>query len=189
MEERNTNFYINDGLIMQGKQIDTSVAVKIALDHGWSSIKGEHIFMETLVSPVDYTPLTNSGLLEYRGKKYIIGQPVATGRETGNQRFSSAIILSMRFWWRPPSNSAFRKASTIWQARPAPTTRPPRHRALASLWRRVYSALKESLQQQARMPWILLADMEMPTPVPQNSSAFSHWPFTTASQAGTAMSG
>ena len=74
MEERNTNFYINDGLIMQGEQIDTSVAVKIALDHGWSSIKGEHIFMETLVSPVDYTPLTNSGLLEYRGKKYIIGQ-------------------------------------------------------------------------------------------------------------------
>ena len=74
MEERNTNFYINDGLIMQGEQIDTNVDVKIALDHGWSSIKGEHIFMETLVSPVDYTPLTNSGLLEYRGKKYIIGQ-------------------------------------------------------------------------------------------------------------------
>lgn len=48
MEERNTNFFINDGLIMQGEQIDTSVAVKIALDHGWSSIKGEHIFMETL---------------------------------------------------------------------------------------------------------------------------------------------
>ena len=46
MEVRNTNFYINDGLIMQGKQIDTSVAVKIALDHGWSSIKGEHIFMK-----------------------------------------------------------------------------------------------------------------------------------------------
>jgi len=44
MEERNTNFFINDGLIMQGEQIDTSVAVKIALDHGWSSIKGEHNF-------------------------------------------------------------------------------------------------------------------------------------------------
>ena len=28
MEERNTNFYTNDGLIMQGEQIDTSVAVK-----------------------------------------------------------------------------------------------------------------------------------------------------------------
>ena len=38
--------------------------VKIALDHGWSSIKGEHIFMETSVVPVDYTPLTNHGLLE-----------------------------------------------------------------------------------------------------------------------------
>lgn len=74
MEERNTNFYINDGLIMQYEQIDIGAPVKIALDHGWSSIKGEHIFIETLVSPADYTPLTNSGLLEYRGKKYIIGQ-------------------------------------------------------------------------------------------------------------------
>ena len=49
-------------------------AVKIALDHGWSSIKGEHIFMETSVVPVEYTPLTNNGLLEYRGRKYIVGQ-------------------------------------------------------------------------------------------------------------------
>lgn len=48
--------------------------VKIALDHGWSSIKGEHIFMETSVVPVEYTPLTNNGLLEYRGRKYIVGQ-------------------------------------------------------------------------------------------------------------------
>ena len=48
--------------------------VKIALDHGWSSIKGEHIFMETSVVPVDYTPLTNHGLLEYKGQKYIVGQ-------------------------------------------------------------------------------------------------------------------
>ena len=74
MEERNTNYYTKDGLIMQYEQIDIGAPVKIALDHGWSSIKGEHIFIETLVSPVDYTPLTNSGLLEYRGKKYIIGQ-------------------------------------------------------------------------------------------------------------------
>lgn len=74
MEERNTNYYTKDGLIMRYEQIDIGAPVKIALDHGWSSIKGEHIFIETLVSPVDYTPLTNSGLLEYRGKKYIIGQ-------------------------------------------------------------------------------------------------------------------
>ena len=37
----------------------TMVPVKIALDHGWSSIKGEHIFMETSVVPVDYTRVKN----------------------------------------------------------------------------------------------------------------------------------
>lgn len=52
----------------------TMVPVKIALDHGWSSIKGEHTFMETSVVPVDYEPLTKNGLLEYKGKKYIVGQ-------------------------------------------------------------------------------------------------------------------
>lgn len=50
----------------------TMAPVKIALDHGWSSIKGEHIFMETSVVQVDYTPLTNHGLLEYKGQKYIV---------------------------------------------------------------------------------------------------------------------
>ncbi|MFR8448990.1 MAG: hypothetical protein ACLVB0_00070 [Fusicatenibacter saccharivorans] len=30
--------------------------------------------METSVVPVDYTPLTNHGLLEYKGQKYIVGQ-------------------------------------------------------------------------------------------------------------------
>ena len=52
----------------------TMAPVKIALDHGWSSIKGENIFMETSVVPVDYEPLTKNGLLEYKGKKYIVGQ-------------------------------------------------------------------------------------------------------------------
>ena len=33
----------------------TMAPVKIALDHGWSSIKGEHFFMETSVVQVDYT--------------------------------------------------------------------------------------------------------------------------------------
>ena len=54
----------------------TMAPVKIALDHGWSSIKGEHIFMETSVVPVDYTPLTNHGLLEYKGQKYIVGNDI-----------------------------------------------------------------------------------------------------------------
>lgn len=73
-EKRNINYYAVDGLIMQGEHVDVNVPIKIALDHGWSSIKGEHIFMENLVTQVDYTPLTNNGLLEYSGRKYIIGQ-------------------------------------------------------------------------------------------------------------------
>lgn len=73
-EKRNINYYAVDGLIMQGEHVDVNVPIKIALDHGWSSIKGEHLFMENLVTQVDYTPLTNNGLLEYRGRKYIIGQ-------------------------------------------------------------------------------------------------------------------
>lgn len=67
--------YMMNGINMTEKGlIKENVPVKVALDHGWSSIKGEHIFMETSVVPVDYTPLTNHGLLEYKGQKYIIGQ-------------------------------------------------------------------------------------------------------------------
>ena len=56
-------------------------------------------------------------------------------------------------------------------------------------------AADQRLEQRRERPFsreelaVLFAAMLMPTPVPQNSSAFSHWPFTTASQAGTAMSG
>ena len=67
--------YMMNGINMtENGLIKENVPVKVALDHGWSSIKGEHIFMETSVVPVDYTPLTNHGLLEYKGQKYIIGQ-------------------------------------------------------------------------------------------------------------------
>src|SRR5699024_9218009 len=102
------------------------------------------------------------------------------------QRVSIAIILSMRRAWRPPSNGVERKVSTIESASPSPTTRPPRHRAFASLWRRVNSALKVSEQQQARMPRTLFAQIDIPTPVPQHRIASEHRPSTTASQAGTA---
>ena len=46
--------YMRENLFMTET---TMTSVKIALDHGWSSIKGEHTFMETSVVPVDYTPL------------------------------------------------------------------------------------------------------------------------------------
>ena len=48
----------------------TMAPVKIALDHGWSSIKGEHIFMETSVVPVDYTPKQKTDLIEQLLKEW-----------------------------------------------------------------------------------------------------------------------
>lgn len=67
--------FMMNGIYMRENELKAkNEPVKIALDHGWSSIKGEHIFMETSVVPVDYTPLTNHGLLEYKGQKYIVGQ-------------------------------------------------------------------------------------------------------------------
>lgn len=67
--------FMMNGIYMRENELKAeNEPVKIALDHGWSSIKGEHLFMETSVVPVDYTPLTNHGLLEYKGQKYIVGQ-------------------------------------------------------------------------------------------------------------------
>jgi len=57
--------FMMDSIYMRENKLKAeNEPVKIALDHGWRSIKGEHIFMETSVVPVDYTPLTNHGLLE-----------------------------------------------------------------------------------------------------------------------------
>lgn len=49
----------------------TMAPVKIALDHGWSSIKGEHTFMETSVVPVDYVPLTLFGAERKEFRDYL----------------------------------------------------------------------------------------------------------------------
>src|SRR5690606_30617666 len=50
-------------------------------------------------------------------------------------------IFATRRAWRPPSNSVARKTSRISDARPAPTTREPRQRTLASLCLRAIEAL------------------------------------------------
>ena len=73
-------------------------------------------------------------------------------------------------------NSVVKKASTSSMAKPCPTTRSPKVRILASLWARVMRALKVSEQQQARMPFTLLAAMAMPTPVPQMRIPLSAFP-------------
>ena len=51
---------------------------------------------------------------------------------------------------------------------------------LASLCRRVISAERGSLHRAQRMPFTLLAEMEMPMPVVQMTIPFSHWPEATA---------
>lgn len=48
-EKRNINYYAVDGLIMQGEHVDVNVPIKIALDHGWSSIK-ENTFLWRILS-------------------------------------------------------------------------------------------------------------------------------------------
>ena len=54
--------------------------------------------------------------------------------------FSMAAIMSMRRWWRPPSNSAVSQWVAIILARSTPTTRAPMVRMLELLWRLESSA-------------------------------------------------
>ena len=56
--------------------------------------------------------------------------------------FSSSIIISMRFSWRPPSNSVVRNMSTSCMATPEPITRAPRQSTFALLCFLVNSAEK-----------------------------------------------
>ena len=61
------------------------------------------------------------------------------------------------------------------------------HSTFASLCRRVYFAEYQSPQSAARIPFILFAEMEMPTPVPQMSIALSASPEVTFSQVFSAI--
>ena len=98
-------------------------------------------------------------------------------------------ILSTRRWWRPPSNGVLRKASTMQSAILFPISPPPMASMLASLCRRVISAERGSLHRAQRMPFTLLAAMEMPMPVVQITIPRSHAPEATASAAARPKSG
>ena len=50
--------------------------------------------MENLVTLVDYTPLTNNGLLEYRGRKYIIGQG-RLGKQATSTEKDNYLLLTL----------------------------------------------------------------------------------------------
>ena len=83
-----------------------------------------------------------------------------------NHYYSS--IMEMRRTCRAsPEKGVSRKVSTIFRARPSPSTLAPMARMLASLCSRVAWAEKQSEHRAARMPFTLFAVMEMPMPVPQ----------------------
>ena len=46
----------------------------IAIDHGWSSIKTPNIIFENGITELQTMPATKDNLLEFRGRKYVIGQ-------------------------------------------------------------------------------------------------------------------
>lgn len=48
--------------------------VDIAIDHGWSSIKTPTNIFQNGIQELQTEPLTKENLLEYQGKKYVIGQ-------------------------------------------------------------------------------------------------------------------
>jgi len=54
----------------------------------------------------------------------------------------------------------------------------------ASLWRRDISAVSSSWHRAARMPRTLLADIDMPIPLPHSRMPRSHSRVTTARQVG-----
>ena len=70
-----------------------------------------------------------------------------------------------------------------------PMSPPPMASMLASLCRRVISAERGSLHRAQRMPFTLLAEMEMPMPVVQITIPRSHAPEATASAAARPKSG
>ena len=90
------------------------------------------------------------------------------------------MIFSTRRAWRPPSNSVVRKVRTISSAITGPMVRAPMATMLASLCWRERAVDTGSEHSAQRTPWILLAEMEMPMPVPQISTPLSHSPDTTA---------
>ena len=54
----------------------------IAIDHGWSSIKTPNIIFENGITELQTMPATKDNLLEFRGRKYVIGQGRMGKQET-----------------------------------------------------------------------------------------------------------
>src|SRR5699024_10156920 len=95
-------------------------------------------------------------------------------------------ILQIRRSCLPPSNSVFSHVSTISRARPCPITLSPIAKILESLCWRVAFAENVSCTNAQRMPFVLLAVILIPIPVPQIRIPLSYSPAATFSATGFA---
>ena len=60
---------------MEGRTFtDLIPEILIAIDHGWSSIKTPRIIFENGITELQTMPATKDNLLEFRGRKFVIGQ-------------------------------------------------------------------------------------------------------------------
>lgn len=62
--------------------VDVLPEFLIAIDHGWSSIKTPSIVFENGITELQTMPATKDNLLEFRGRKYVIGQGRMGKQET-----------------------------------------------------------------------------------------------------------
>lgn len=62
--------------------VDVLPELLIAIDHGWSSIKTPNIIFENGITELQTMPATKDNLLEFRGRKYVIGQGRMGKQET-----------------------------------------------------------------------------------------------------------
>ncbi len=68
--------------------------VLISIDHGWSSIKTPSLVFENGIQELQTMPATKDNLLEYKGKKYVIGQGRMGKQETKTEN-SNYYLLTL----------------------------------------------------------------------------------------------
>ncbi len=98
----------------------------------------------------------------------------------GRTLSSKAIFETLRAKRSSPEKEAPSQAMATATARAGATSRAPRQSTLASSSSRASRAASGSWQSEARMPRILFAAMEAPTPLPQMSTPASTKPRSTA---------
>ena len=78
---------------MEGRSFTELIPeILIAIDHGWSSIKTPSIIFENGITELQTMPATKDNLLEFRGRKYVIGQGRMGKQETKTENESYYLL-------------------------------------------------------------------------------------------------